>query len=311
MKKIYYYIMLAVGVLALSSCSTDEDTTPSHVDVNKFAPADDDNSAEAAIRRDFKEKTNSYLIFNDTLSKERIGEDMYGNPVYKVETLDIGYEMVGYGNSYIYTYDYIESDAEKQKAAKFIEDNLAKKLGGMMPFSVLLANGVHVWIRNENGELEPAEDSYDHIVPNPDFVLGSRCWAFNMKDGTAYDDETFFTSMLEDIVYTKLMENGKAYTQEFCDVIENYDKYDYYDKEELGYEVKKDDDVARSIGFVKDYGRWYFSKDREWDTRQYLKYLLFDPYEDIEAEFARYPICLKRFSILRDKIKALGYDFDA
>lgn len=311
MKKIYLYVLLSLFAVAFASCSDKEDCTPSHADVNKFEPRADDTSVEAGIRREFKEKTNSYLLFNDTLSKEKTGEDMYGHPVYKVETLDIGYEMVGDGNSYIYTYDLIQNDAEKKKAAELVETKLAKKLGGMMPFSVILANKLYVWTRDSYGNLKPAYSKTYGIVPNPTFVLGTRCWAFSLENGDAYSDDTYFDSMLESIIYTKLMAKGKSYTQDFCDVIENYDSYDYYRKSKLGYENVKDEDLARRIGFITDYSARYFSKDREWDTRLYIQYLLTNTYDEIEKEFAPYPNCLKRFSILRDKILALGFNFDA
>ena len=187
MKNILYCFLMSVFSFAFCSCSDEEDTTPSHADINKFEPAADDHSEEAQIRRDFKAKTNSYLLFNDTLSKERTGEDMYGNPVYKIETLDIGYEMVGFGNSYVYTFDYINTDSEKQRAAQLAEKKLAKKLGGIMPYSLMLANRIYVWEYNNNGVLVPAEDSCDNIVPNPTFVLGSRCLAVSVENGEAYE----------------------------------------------------------------------------------------------------------------------------
>lgn len=310
MKNILFCFLMSMFAFAFCSCSDEEDTTPSHADINKFEPAADDQSEEAQIRREFKEKTNSYLLFNDTLSKERTGEDMYGNPVYKIETLDIGYEMVGFGNSYVYTFDYINTDSEKQRAAQLIETKLAKKLGGILPYSLMLANRIYVCKYNNNGVLEPAEDSWDNIVPNPTFVLGSRCLAVSVENGEAYEDATFFDAMLEDIVYQKLNSKGNAFLQEFYDAVENYSRMTSTRKDRLGYERKVDDDLARSLGFAKDYNRNYFVYSMEWDTRQFLKILLSETQEEYEAQYAAYPICLKRFSVMRAKMQELGFNFD-
>lgn len=310
MKNKYLCILMALVSFVLLSCSDEEDTTPTHADINKFAPADEDQSVEAQIRRDFKSKTGSYLLFNDTLSKQRTGEDMYGNPVYKVETLDIGYEMVGFGNSYVYTFDYIKTDAEKQKAAQLVEEKLAKKLGDILPFSLILANRINVWKYNKQGVLVPADDSWNDVVPNPIFVLGSRSLAVSMENGEAYDDDTFFNSMLEDIVYNKLKAQGNSFLQDFYNAVNDYTRVTSTRKDRLGYERKVDDELARSLGFVKDYSRNYFVSSQESDTRQYLKILLSEKQEEYEAEFAAYPICLKRFSVMRAKIQELGFNFD-
>lgn len=308
MKKIYLFMVMALAVSFFSACSDDEDTIPSHADYNKFAPADADQSVEAKIRRDFKEQTNSYLIFNDTLSKEKTGEDMYGNPVYKVETLDINFALVGSGNSYIYTYDYIKDDAEKQKAANFVATHLARKLGGMMPFSILLVDRINCWEKDSYGNLVPAEDDYDGIVPHPLYVLGSRCLAVSVENGDAFDQEDYFESMLEDLVYKKLTADA-YYLKDFFGAVENYDKVSYEYKDDLGYELGRNDDLARSLGFAKDYGYYKFCKDKEWDTRQFLNYLLTESESEIETEFAAYPICLKRFAIMRAQMEALGFKF--
>ena len=95
---------------------------------------------------------------------------MYGKPVYKTELLDITYTMLGYGSDYTYTYDYLTTDAEKQKAANLVIDKLAKKIGKMMPYSVFLVNRINRWMNDGEGNMIPAEDSWDGIVPNPSYV---------------------------------------------------------------------------------------------------------------------------------------------
>ena len=66
MKKIHVtLLMLACLALAFVACSSEEDTTPSNIEVNKFAPADNDHSELAEYRRDFHKNTGTYLLFDD------------------------------------------------------------------------------------------------------------------------------------------------------------------------------------------------------------------------------------------------------
>jgi hypothetical protein len=37
------------------------------------------------------------------------------------------------------------------------------------------------------GNMIPAEDSWDGIVPNPSYVVGARCYAISMDNGSAFD----------------------------------------------------------------------------------------------------------------------------
>lgn len=140
-------------------------------------------------------------------------------------------------------------------------------------------------------------------------MLGTRCLAISIENGEAFDDDNYFNSMLEDLVYKKLSAES-SYMQDFYDVIENYQMVARSYKNELGYEFVIDDDLARSLGFAKDYSMYWFTYDKEQDAREFLKYLLTESMSQIESEFAAYPICLKRFSLLRSKMIEKGYNFD-
>ena len=309
MKKIYLYMLMALVAFAFSACSDSEDVTPSHADINKFVPAGDDQSVEAQLRRDFKEQTGSYLLFNDTLSKEKIGEDMYGKPVYKTELLDITYTMLGYGSDYTYTYDYLTTDTEKQKAANLVIDKLAKKIGKMMPYSVFLVNRINRWMNDGEGNMIPAEDSWDGIVPNPSYVVGARCYAISMDNGSAFDDANYFESLLEDIVYSVLTSDDST-LKEFYSAVENYNALVSSWKDEIGYEDEINDELARSLGFLNDYSVYKFAKNKEWETRQYLKKVMTVSQQEFNEEYAEYPICQSRYAILRNKMISLGFNFD-
>lgn len=117
MKKIYLFLMMACMGAAFTACSSDEDTTPSYADSNKFEPAADDNSELANYRRDFYKNTGTYLLFDDR------------------GVLDVGYDMFSTStSSYTYTYDYIENFSSQKKAAEKVKESILKRLGDNSPF---------------------------------------------------------------------------------------------------------------------------------------------------------------------------------
>jgi hypothetical protein len=122
-----YIFPVAVALLSLSACGSEDALTPSNADVNGFAPAASDNSATAQLRNAFYKETGSYLLFNDTLN----ATDTQGNP----ELFDASYAMTGTGSvdSYNYKYSYITDVTEQQKFAEDVKTYLLNKLGKANP----------------------------------------------------------------------------------------------------------------------------------------------------------------------------------
>lgn len=307
-KVIYLALVFAMFV---GSCSSDEDTAPSGLEgVNKFAPKDDDLSAEASMRRDFFKETGSYLLFNDTLSVVKTGEDAYGQPIYKEETIDLPFSFIGTGTSdYEYTYDYITDDAEKLKASNFVKDKLLLKLGKLCPYSVLVVRSISMWETLSDGsKVLVDEDSYYGTEPHPKYYLGSRCYAFSMDNGEAYSDEAYFDGILSKIIYDRVKAKGDTFIEDFTGLVSKYDGIVGGDKEELGYEYGRNYELANSLGFIKD-GYYYFVKADE-DLKSYVEAICTTSLEDFESQYSKYPICVQRFKVLRDKILSMGVQLD-
>ena len=300
MKKIFQAFFLALGItvgLTATSCSSDEDTTPSLADTNGFAPADDDNSEEANLRRSFAKEVGSYLLFNDTLTKQQVSVDVNGKPVYKVETVDINYVMMGSSaNTYKYTYKYL-ANADKQKAADAYKRTLGKKLGNINPYSVLLVDTINKW-KNYDGVYE--------ITGQESYLLGERCYVFSMNGGEAYTDDTYFDGMFEDILCDVFINKSGLLADYWSPVEKLIDKY----KTVLGYNEVYDHDVARSLGFLYDWNKWYFCTKKPNDLANYVHAVCTYSEEEFEQEFAAYPICIKRFKALRNAILAEGVRLD-
>lgn len=309
-KNIYVLLMMAVVLVAnLSSCSSEEDTSPSYFDENGFAPKDDDTSVEASLRRDFFDETGCYLLFNDTLSVKQKGLDFYGQPIYDVQTVNVDFNTFnGDVDVYRYTYSYIKDDAEKKQAADYLKTHVLSRLGAMKPYSVLLVNGVSQWTKNKYGEwVLTEEDSYYGTTPHPTYRLGTRCYVFSVENGEALETPTFFSTVLKEIVKDKISSKGKAFLDDFKALVNNYDRLteQWDDKEEMGFELGKNDDLARSLGFFQDYNRYYFPSEKM-DINDYISAVFDYSVENFEETFANYPICIARFKLMREKIINLG-----
>ena len=313
MKKAIYYLLLAVILFSFAACSNEEDTTPSLADVNGFAPKNDDVSVLANIRREFYKTTGSYLLFNDTLSVEYGGVDSYGNPIKNVHTVDLDYYFISNSSSsYVYTFDYITDENECSKAAKLVEQKLMNRLGALSPFSVLLVDGIYQWEQDDNGELVPTEyDDYYGTDPNPLFYLGARCYAISLEHSEAFDDPQFFDNVFVKILISRIKTTGGDEYKQFKAAVEDYDdltdSWNY--KDDLGYDLGKDDDLARSLGFLKDNSYWHFP-DADSDLTDYVNAVVSYSLEDFESEYADYPICIERFKILRNFIISCGVVLD-
>ena len=158
----------SIACLSVACGGEEDDTTPSYADVNGFAPADDDNSPTAQLRRDFYNQTGSYLLFKDTL----ITRTSDG----RSELLDITYFIMGsidWQSDYEYTYEYIEDIEQQRKAAEYVQKYLISRLGKNTPYSFFLVNDLHY--------------DYHGRLWQRDKVLGLRSYVISMGGGEAYE----------------------------------------------------------------------------------------------------------------------------
>lgn len=307
MKKYILYLSLFCGVLmAISSCSKDEDTSPSYADQNLFSPVSEDNSQTAQLRREFYTKVGSYLLFNDTLSHKQNGVDSYGNPIWNTELVDLDYAMAGSGNGYIYTFDYLKDYSSQAKAAQAIEAKLASRLGSFLPYSVLLVDKITTW-QNDNGVLKIVrKDSYTDAEPHPLQVLGSRCYAISMNSGEAFTNDQYFINIMSNILVKKL---GALDESVFADFYSYCSKYYGNEKYDLGMEETYNDEVAKGLGFLRDWNDWDFPS-KENDLKMFITVLCTYTPEQFETEYANYPIVIAKFKVLRKKVIELGVKLD-
>ena len=285
-----YNLLLALFAICISgvcvACGGEEDdTTPSYADVNGFAPADDDNSPTAQLRRDFYNQTGSYLLFKDTL----ITHTSDG----RSELLDITYFIMGsidWQSDYKYTYEYIEDIEQQRKAAEYVQKYLIKRLGKNTPYSFFLVNDLHY-------------DYYGRLRQR-DKVLGLRSYVISMGGGEAYDDpETYFGDMIVDIVKNSISRVPEELMNQFY----AFSK-DYYGNDVEGRLTDQE---------VWDLGMFYYIEDDWWgnnfyyqntDLSLWLEAVLTMSPSEFEAEYGSSSVMMEKYALLRQIILDQGFE---
>ena len=180
------------------ACEKEDLLTPSGADINYFYTLNDTDPAVAALKKEFFEHTNSYLLFNDTLSKIYVGLDRYGTELWKFETVNIQWSMTGYKSGYI-EYAPFENFDEQKQAASLIMEKLSSRLG-IAPYSYMLSKKMTRWELRSDGTYKL--NTYDGAYPT--VISGLRCLALAMEDLNEMGEEAFCNYIFNTIILDKL-----------------------------------------------------------------------------------------------------------
>lgn len=301
----YYIGMLLAGTLGfLAACSSNEELlAPSGEDVNFFLPKEDDHSAEAALRRDFFDETGIYLFFNDTLRHDLNGMDVNGAPVYATEVLNFRYSLTGYYNA-AYAFGYYQTQEEKAAAAEMIKADFLPHLSqNLLPFSVLLVNGIR-------------ESSYGSTWKDLAYKSNIYCIAIDTKDvmylGAGERRE------IAQAVLTKLVEKGikdlnwDDYQGPFYDLIPEKVVNSFMGDLIPGWD-RTQVEALYELGFISYYKDWsdefYYDTPSSYDWEDFFELVMNTPWEEIEAQYGAYSLLMQRMELVRQAILATGYKF--
>lgn len=278
-------MLLLAGAL-FASCDSEDQLTPSNLDVNIFKVGEQDS----ALRNDFYKHIGSYLLFNDTLSREVIGTDKDGNTLYRYETVDIGYSMTGLSNNR-YSYKYLRTSEDKKAAAEFLEKRIMPAMrADIRPYSLLAVE------QTEESALKYGEWNKNNI----DFFAGYRCMAVSLK-GIAQMNEAqqiqLADRLLAGIVTQKISSLG---IRDLGAFYEYGDKY--YDERRGDFPDVKD---VKEVGFLSS-GSYLFPKRAE-DLAAYLKAYFSLTEEEFLQENKDYPVVCAKYNLLKDLIKQVGF----
>ncbi len=296
-KPCLWVAVVSVLHLAFTACSEralePDFKNPSDV----FRPATDDQSEEALLRRQFQEQTGCYLLFNDTLQQEYLGTDINGTPRYFVETLDMTYS-VGL-SAYIstsYTYTYLDTQEQKSEAADFIQRFIMPHLTGTLrPYSWFAANVITGWA--DSGA----------STGKPYAITNQRCIAIAsnylvQRERTDAQKEQYAQRILNIVIGQLATNNSDAFSA-FYAISADYYGRDY---RTLGYDGKPSTSELYALGFLSSTSISSFPSTTQ-DLNSYALLAIQYTDEQLQQQYANYPLVLQKAAIVRAVLVELGY----
>lgn len=311
MKGLLYTLGLFVLANAFTGCAED-DITPNPLEKDYFLEPEGASEFELQLQREFFEREGSYVLFNDTLSSEYLGDNAKGEPVYFYKTLNLGYRLVSSSDGSSqehFSFDYLTTDAEKQAAVDFLSENILPSLGeAMRPYSFLLVNG-----------LEYYEPYYGDLMLVGDAVVysGWNCTVVAMQgvgDMSEAEQETYRLNLLRSMADNKMQGLDESVFDEFYAFGEPYYGQFWMDADASAmlelYPTQYD------LGFLYTYG-WGDNgytviiniPAKNYDLEYYTEAVFSMPEEEFMATYADYPIVQEKYRILKGIIEDLGIIF--
>lgn len=296
MKLIYSIFCLSLFMICVTSCEKEDSLVPNETTKNYFIISPDATDAISVLRREFHERNEVHLLFNDTLCHEQLGTNPDGIPIWHTEMLDLSYSLTSGGDELYF--DYLTNQSEMKESIHFIETYMIPRLASpLRPYSILLVNQL-------------SENYYGTIRPI-DYYLGYRCLAIavgNIAEMNEQEKRNFFSPIFGEIIQKKIsivpatvMEKfytfskefyGKTYAAAGVPEDENYE-FDY--------------DKVYSRGFLEAYYNLFISAD--YDLNDYIEALFNTSEEDFKNTYADYPIIIEKYDVLKQIISDLGFIF--
>lgn len=159
MKNIIYILT----VMLVFGCQK-EDALKPNLEIERLYTIEDDPSD--AVKHRVYEIYTEYgvpVYFNDTIGRIFVKEDMYGDSVYRYETIDMAWGFTSYA-SLTYKYEYMDSSEERQKALDIIENYLKQANKALYPFNFFVVKAA------TTKDVQKNEMEYN----NGAYVIGTR-----------------------------------------------------------------------------------------------------------------------------------------
>lgn len=125
------YILL---IVLISGCQK-EDALKPNLEYDHLYVIEDDPSDPVKHRvYEIYKQYDVPVYFNDTIGKIFMKNNIHGNPVYRYETLDLGWSFTSYSNTK-YHYEYMIEAEERMKALDIIENYLKLASKALYPYN--------------------------------------------------------------------------------------------------------------------------------------------------------------------------------
>ena len=284
----------------LASCAKEDTpkvsfTLPS----NYFAPASEDQGAEAQLRRQFFELTGCYLLFNDTLQHDSLGVDINGEPRYFTETLDLSYS-VGQSNAVetFYRFTLLQTDEQKKAMTGFLQDYVLTHLTKQLrPYSFFVCDVINSYKNSYSSPTKPYSVSNQRCIAIAGNYLVQR-------ERTDAQKEQYAQRILNGVI-AQLATNNSAAFGDFFKFSAQYYSADY---SKFGYAERPSATELYQLGFLSSTALSTFPS-MSTDLGSYALLVIQKTDEELQATYGSYPIILEKAAVVRQVIVELGYVF--
>lgn len=298
-RKIQIILAACMAVMLMTACGEDDETlgTEYQDPTNNFIPNPSANDDTSVLRREFKEKYGSYLLFTDTLQHYQIGIDVNGDPKYFTELLNILYAV---GQSLPLTdtqkYTYFTDIEEQRKVVDYMDQYILNHITGKLrPFSWFLAKTIEV------------KDNRNNIT-RPFAACGQRTIVVSLGQALRLSEsgkKTLATRILNTIIGQLAQNNSSAFTDFFA--ISGA----LYSRSMSVPEGTTREKYLFENGFISPSttsANLYYPSQKD-DLQAYSLVVISYTDERIEKTYGQYPLVMNKIRIMKEVLTKLGYVF--
>lgn len=141
---ILHSVLTLLAVVSLAACT--EDPLVASIDfASPYALTDDPSDPVRHACFEIYEKYGVPVFFNDTIASYPNGTDQMGNALTRYETLDLNWNFQSHDRGkVVYRFDYTLGQEAQLQSLSFAHQFLARASRKMRPFSMMLADSIHV-----------------------------------------------------------------------------------------------------------------------------------------------------------------------
>lgn len=315
MKKLLYSLIAGITLtVSLTGCGSD-DITLGPDEADQWLHPYGATAADQSLQTSFYDETGIYLLFNDTLRKKQVATNPDGTPFYDIETVDLSYYMIGSSANLneVFSYDYLTTDADKQAAVSFVQQQVLPHLSGdLLPFSILLVNSITMYSGSTPSYMTKS---------TPTAFSGYRCTALatsGIADMTDAQKLTARNNILQTIINGKLSSLPDDTFDAFYAPSGAY--YSTYAMNAAAVAFFEVNPLPMNIGLLDTggaYYRWtptgslimYNIKAKNFDLEDYTTALFSYTEEEFTQKYGDYPIVMEKYHLLKQIYTDLGVVF--
>lgn len=286
------------------SCSEEKELTPGAAYPDFFAVDPADNSPEAQLRRDFRERTGIHLLFNDVLATYT---DVDG--IEKTEKVDFSWNMDSYSSKY-YRFTYLDDIDEMRTMASAVEKYFIPYIniegGQMKPYSILLPRTLEIDTYNENR------------WKKTNYISCWRCFAVNCDYWLGKEEEEM-KAQGRSLLRTLVDEKISTYASELddfravCDEVYDIPVMDVYPD----WVDEQDISLIYELGFLSYEEDWYGEVEYDYlpyeskDIRMFKDAVFYEDEAEFREKWADYPKIIQKYELMKEAIEGLGINLNA